>query len=155
MKKLIFKLVLPLTLISVGLFTKWWYVSPDNAPDIILWGFPLPFAGDGFQTSMSLQIFVMELIIDLLVFFCFWFLVVFSINRFIIKIRVKKIITILVLSLAGFFLTNAIFDAWWPDNMIKIKRDWNMETMETGYKFIWQKQPRPDYTLNPPRIRKE
>lgn len=33
MKSLIFKIVIPLTIVSFATFTKWWYASPVDAPD--------------------------------------------------------------------------------------------------------------------------
>lgn len=155
MKILTLKLVLPLTVISFMIFTKWWHVFPVDGPDIILWGFPFPFAGDGFHTSMSLQIFVFELIIDFLIYFVFWFLIIFSINRFVIKVNIRRILIITLFIIAGFVLIGSLIIMSLPENMFLVKRDFKVEIKETGYKFIWQNQPRPDYNKNPYRIKKK
>ncbi|WP_222931286.1 hypothetical protein, partial [Xanthovirga aplysinae] len=84
MKKLIWELVLSLTVISFSIFTKWWYVLPTDALDTVMSGFPLIWISEGWHTSMSLQIFVKELIINLLIYFVFWFTIVYTINRLII-----------------------------------------------------------------------
>jgi hypothetical protein len=91
-KDLVKKLVLPLTFISFALWTKWWmvYALPIDAPDIIMVGFPLTYAGDGWHTSLSLQIFFLELLIDLLTYFLFWLVVILLVDRFVVKIRVNK-----------------------------------------------------------------
>lgn len=155
MKLLALKLVLPLTVISFMIFTKWWYVLPVDAPDIILWGFPFPFAGDGFHTSMSLQIFVLELVIDFLIYFTFWVLVIFSINRFIIKINIHKSLIITLLIIAGFIVAGSVFIVSMPENVFLVKRDFKVEIKETGYKFLWENQPRPDYDKRPFKIKRK
>jgi hypothetical protein len=64
-KNLTWKLMLPLTLMSFATFTKWWYVLPVAARDTMMTGFPLPFVCEGWHTSMSLQIFMAEFLINL------------------------------------------------------------------------------------------
>jgi hypothetical protein len=145
MKQLTFKLILPLTVISLAIFTKWWYVLPVDAPDTMLSGFPFPFVGAGWHTSMSLQIFVTEFIADLLTYFLFWFIVVFSVNRFWKKIYMNKVVTIVLWVSAGIVISGASFIASNPDNLFYVKRPFDVEVMESGYKFMWQRTERPDY----------
>ncbi len=66
-------ILIPVTIISFAVFTKWWFTVPVDAPDTMYWGFPFAFVGEGWHTSMSLQIFVMELIADLIFYFLFWY----------------------------------------------------------------------------------
>ncbi|WP_234859378.1 hypothetical protein [Aquimarina aquimarini] len=47
MKKLIWKFILPITIISFTLFTKWWHVLVLDGPDEILTGFPFPYKCNG------------------------------------------------------------------------------------------------------------
>jgi hypothetical protein len=143
MKQLTLKLVFPLTVISLVVFTKWWYTLPVDAPDTILTGFPLPFMGAGWHTSLSLQIFVGEFFLDLLVYFLFWFIVIYCVNRFWTTIRVHRILAILLLSLTGLIVAGSAFIASNSDNVYYLKRPWDMEIKKTGYMFIWQDQPRP------------
>lgn len=100
MKRLILKVVLPLTIISFFLFTKCWFAEVDDAPNTILHGFPLIFLSEGWHTSMSFQIFLLELFIDFFVYFFFWLIVIFVINRFVIKIKPSQIITIALVSIS-------------------------------------------------------
>lgn len=144
MKQLIWKLVLPLTIISFVVFRKWWYVFPVDAPDSMMAGFPLPYVCDGWFTSMSNQFFIMELIIDLLIYFLFWLLLIFCINRFFVKIKVPKNLIIFLIIINVLIFSGAIFIASMRENIFKLKKDFDVEVKETGYNFIWQNTQRPD-----------
>lgn len=144
MKKLIWKLIIPTSLISFMIFTKWWYVLPIDAPDTMMGGFPLIWVSDGWHTSMSLQIFVLEFIIDFLTFFLFWFLMFFLIHKYIRKVHPDKYITIPIWSISGFIIIGAIFVGSMPEHMYLFKRENEVKVLDTGYKFIWQNPKRPD-----------
>lgn len=143
MKQLTWKLILPLTVISFTIFTKWWYVIPVDAPDSMMLGFPLPYVCDAWHTSMSLQIFFFELLIDLLTYFSFWFILVLFIDKFIIKIKLHKIVTILLLTLGGLFTCGLTYIASFPENLFYAKRDFDIDVLVTGYKFMWNGNTRP------------
>ena len=64
-------LILPLSIISLTIFTKWWYILPVDAPDSMMYGFPIPYSCNGWHTSLSYQIFIFEFIVDLLIHFAF------------------------------------------------------------------------------------
>lgn len=152
MKKLIWQLILPLTIISFAIFTKWWYALVVDGPDEILLGFPLPYVCSGWHTSLSLQIFILEFLVDFLTYFLFWFAMVLAFHRFIKKIYVHKWVTIIWLTVSGCILAIYVLLASNPDNIYTLKRDFEMEVMETGYKFLWQKEVRPDfYKYHPER----
>jgi hypothetical protein len=154
MKQLIWKLILPLTVISFGTITKWWYTLPVDAPDTLYSGFPFPFAGAGWHSSMSLQIFVLELIVDFLIYFLLWFAIVFSINKYLTKIKTYKIVTIGLWTISVIIILGASYIASFPEHIFYFKRPYEMEIMETGYKFIWQKTERPDYYKYHPKYTK-
>lgn len=155
MKQLTWKLILPMTIISFFTITKWWYVDIVGEFDEILIGFPLPYVCKGWHTSLSLQIFISELLINLLAYFVFWSILIFIINRFVKKIRLHKTMTVILLSVSGFLLTAMVIAASNPDNMYTLKRDFDIEIMETGYKFIWGNQTHPDYDKYHPEMKKE
>ena len=90
-KQLTWRLTLPLTIISFGLFTKWWYVLPVDAPDTMMAGFPFAFVGDGWFTSMSVQIFLIELCADFIIYFLFWLVIVFFAKRILTHFTISKI----------------------------------------------------------------
>jgi hypothetical protein len=130
--------------ISFTVFTKWWYVLPVDGPDTMMAGFPLPYVSDGWHTSLSLQIFVIELLVDLLCYFLFWFIVVFCVDRFAIKIKLHKVVAIFLLSTAGLSIYSLFFVASISDNLVYLKRPFDAETLVTGYKFVWNENQRPD-----------
>ena len=139
MRPLTWKLILPLTVISLATVTKWWYVIPVDAPHTKMAGFPLAFVSNGWHTSMSLQIFVTEFIVDFLTYFLFWFLLIVIIDRYVIRVKVSRIVTVTLVTLTGLILIMTVMVLTMPDHLIKVKRDWDMEVMATGYKLTWQK----------------
>src|SRR6476620_9243134 len=143
MKSLIFKLVIPLTVISFATFTKWWYALPVDAPDTMFTGFPFPFVCKGWHTSLSLQVFVTEFVADLLTYFLFWFVLMFCIDRFITKLKTHKVVTVSLWFLSGLIIAFSILLAANKDNLFYIKRPFGMKVMETGYQFGWQHKQRP------------
>lgn len=140
--ELVFKVVLPLTIILFGTITEWRYVYVEDGPDDFLYGFPLSFICSGWHTSLSLQIFLSELLFDFLVYFITCLAVVTLIDRLIKQIVVKKYfkyglygLATLTLLLYGLVFSN-------PDNIFKMKRDFNYKEIRKGYKFVWQQEKR-------------
>lgn len=148
MKQLTWKLVLPLTIISFTIFTKWWHAEIDDYREVLK-GFPLPFVCPGWHTSMSLQIFVTELIVDILVYFLFWFFIVMTAAKTIKSFCVPKPMTIILLATSGLFTIALILLAINPDNIYTTTRPFDIKIMETGYRFMGQEETRPDYHKNP------
>jgi len=140
MKQLIFKIVIPLTVISFALFTQWRCAAVVDAPDTMFWGFPLPYTCPGLHTSLSYQIFVIEFIIDLLTYFLFWFTVVFCFNRFVHEIKIHKTVTksLWILSILLFIYSSWIFFVFIDNHIFYIKRPFDIETIKTSFQFIWQ-----------------
>ena len=132
--KIILTLVFPLTIILFGTITKWRYVYVEDGPDDFLYGFPLTFICKGWHTSMSLQIFVSELLFDFFVYFIFTLTIVAFIDRFIKPIGLYGI-AILILSFYGLVFSN-------PDNIYGIKKDFKYKKVRNGYKFVWQQDKR-------------
>ena len=145
MKKLIFKIIVPFTIISFATFSKWWYALPVDAPDTMFTGFPLAYTCQGWHTSMSLQIFITELLVDILIYFLFWFIIIFCVDQYLKKIKTNTIVTICLWTISGFFITFGLLFASNSDNIFYIKRPFEIKILETGYEFIWQHTERPDY----------
>lgn len=143
MKRLVIPLIIPLTIISLFVFTKWWYVLPVDVPDTMMMGFPLPYVSDGWHTSMSLQIFIAEFVADLLTHITFWFLIIFCIHKYVLVINISKILIIILWAITITVSSLVIFVAVMPDQVFKFRRDWEMQVIDTGYKFIWQNRERP------------
>lgn len=155
MKELTYNLIFPLTVISFATITKWWYALPVDAPDTLFVGFPLPFVCEGWHTSMCLQIFLLEFFADLLTYFLFWFIVIFCLDRFWKKINTNKIVTIVLWTLTGLIVSGATLIASNSDNLFYVKRPFDFDLMEKGYKFVWQHTERPDYYKYHPEAKKE
>lgn len=145
MKSLILKAVMPLTVISFATITKWWYALPIDAPDTLFTGFPLAYTCPGWHTSLSLQLFITEFIVDILSYFLFWLVLLLFIDHFLIKIRPYKWLTIGLWFLSVFITVFGIISATNKENLFYIKRPFDMQILETGYTFTWQKTKHPDY----------
>ena len=150
-----FKLILPLTIISFAAVTKYWYTLPVDAPDTMCWGFPFPYVCEGWHTSLSLKIFVVEFFADFLTYLLFWSVMYWGINRMGIKIVVNKVVTTVLWVFAGLVVSGSGIIAANPDNLFYLKRSFEMEVMETGFQFIWQQTPRPDYYRYHPESKNE
>lgn len=128
------------------LITKWWFASPIDGPDKLYWGFPFPFLGEGFHTSMSLQFFVLEFLADFLVYSIVIFLLVLSFTKWFPTLLVSKIFTNTIWVLSLILLTGFSFIVLTSDPNVKLKRNYDLRVMETGHVFIFQATTRPDIT---------
>jgi len=144
MKKTLFTILLPIIITSMLIFTKWWYVLPVDGPDVLFWGFPFAFIGEGFHTSMSFQIFLLNWLADVLCYTIFWLIVflifkklrpTFSVSRW--MYRAFWTISIVLVLFSGFIIGIS-------DPIFKFKKNYDWQIMTSGYKFIWQSTPRPD-----------
>jgi hypothetical protein len=146
LKQLLWRLIFPMTIVLFGTVTKWWYVLPVDAPDTMMIGFPFAFISDGWHTSMSLQIFIEELFIDLVAYFSICFLIVIIIDRYFKKIKVAKLVTVLLWTSSTLIVAIAFWIASFPQQIIQTKRDWSMKVMSTGFKFTWTHQDKPNFS---------
>jgi hypothetical protein len=150
MKQLTWRIILPLTITTFGTITKWWYVLPEDAPDTMMAGFPLAFISEGWHTSMSLQIFFLEFLFDFIVYFLFWFLLIISIDKYLTRIKIAKLLTGILWTFSTLIIAIAFWIAGFPEHIFSIKRDWDMKVLVTGYKLTWKHQDRPDYSKYDP-----
>jgi hypothetical protein len=98
---------------------------------------------------MSLQIFILELIVDVLVYFSFWFIIIMTVTKTVKSFRVPKSMAIILLATSGLFTIILTLLAINPDNIYTTTRPFDIEVMETGYRFMWQDETRPDYDKYP------
>lgn len=139
MKRLLFDIIFPLTLILFGTVTKWWRVALVDAPDDILIGFPLPYVCSGWHTSLSLQIFILELCIDLATYVASTATIVFIIHRFVTAINVPKPFVIVLYATATLFLFFFAVIGANPDNIFYWRNPFDFKVLETGIRFNLQK----------------
>ena len=141
-RKLILTLILPLTIILFGTITKWRYVYVEDGPDDFLYGFPLTFICSGWHTSLSLQVFVLELLFDFFVYFIFCLTIVTLTDKFIKRIQVTKYLKFGLYGLATLTLLLYGVVSSNKDNLFKMKREFKYKEIRNGYKFIWQQDKR-------------
>ena len=144
MKKLLIAFVIPITIISFLGGTKWWYVNVIDGTDGIMHGFPLIYQSWGFHTSLSNQYFFLEFLIDILCYFVFWTLVFYLLKKIFKTIKTKKLISIFLYTTAGIILMLQMLFVVDPTNIFKIRRSFDIEVRETGWRFFWQHNQRPE-----------
>ena len=137
-KRLIWNLALPLSLLPFVLIWKWWDIIPVDAPESTMVGFPLPYACDGWFTSGAIQIFVLEMLVDLPLYLLFWSLFVYAFDRFCIRIKIHKALAILFLVIESVIISAFIFLASLPETKFKFKRDFEYTVKTVGVNGIWQ-----------------
>lgn len=126
------------------LVTKWWFALPIDGPDKLYWGFPFPFLGQGFHTSMSFQFFLFEFIANIIVYFLVWIGLLYLISKKYAIAKASKFllktvwIMALVLTLGFSILVST------SNPVFLLKRDYNWKILQTGFVFIWQDTPWPD-----------
>ena len=135
-------ILIPVTIISFSVFTKWWFTVPVDAPDTMYWGFPFAFVGEGWHTSMSIQFFVMELIADLIFYFLFWYVCYRLLRKKLYNLG-NKIPQSITWTLAAIITIVAILIVIISNPVIHVKRTYEWKLISSGYQFIWQNKPRP------------
>jgi hypothetical protein len=126
------------------LVTKWWYVIPVDGPDKMYWGFPFPFLGEGFHTSMSFQFFVVEFVADLIFYFLVWLCFFYLISKINSISNVSNFLLKTVWSLSFLLGIGFIILVSNSNPIFRFKRDYDWKILGTGHVFIWQETPRPD-----------
>ena len=79
----------------------------------------------------------------------FWFFAFYVVIK-VFAIKVHKLLSITAYTLVILLLIPISMFASLPEHIFKVKRDFNVEILDSGYKFIWQNQERPvlkDYKL--------
>lgn len=131
-RKFFFRLVLPFTIIVFFCVTKKWHTIPIDAPDTEFLGFPFPYVCNGWHTSMSLQIFILEMFADFIIYLLF-FLALFSLVLRFFRFKICKVITIFFWS---FVLILIVFNSWsasFKENLFHTKRNFNIQVIKTEW----------------------
>lgn len=143
LKQLAIQFTVPLSIITLVVVTKWWYVLPVDARHTFYWGFPLACVGEGWHTSGALQFFVLEGLADILIHFLLWFVLTSIFFRMARLQRVPKFVSgtlwstaILIMCIGGIIIAHA-------HPTIYLKRDYDWKIIHTGYTFVWQRTPLP------------
>lgn len=141
------RIVLPVSIILFFSVTKWWFVLPVDAPDTMMWGFPLPCYSEGWYTSGSLQFFIGEGILDLFIYYLISLILILIVSKLFPYWHPKKWLTVLLQVIAGVYLAMAAYVMCLHENLFYINRTFDTEVIQSGYKFIWQFIPRPSLKL--------
>jgi hypothetical protein len=136
MKKIIFGLTLPLTIVSFGIVTKWWYGLAIDAKDVFFYGFPMIYKCEGFHTSMSTQYFLTEMIVNQLTYFAFWLIITFTLNRF-WKINIPKMIPKIFWIGFGILFLGFVFMSNDLDDRYLIKRKFDVKIFDSGFTLFY------------------
>lgn len=134
-RKLILNLAFPLTIIIFILFSKWWIVDVVDGTDGIMYGFPFIYKSPAFYTSLAEEYFIVELIVDFLIYFGIITGMIYLVNKFIFEIKYKKIITIILFISATILLSLELLLAFMPENKFSLKRDFDIEIKKTGFEY--------------------
>lgn len=137
-------LTMPLTIISFFTVTRYYYAFVEDIGDIFFYGFPLPFNCKGFHTSLSEQFFIIPFVIDFMVYFAGWFIVISTINYFRKSYKVHRLVAIPLKVMAIVVLLIAVLFIGRVENMFKLTRDFEMEIKYTGVDYIWSVPERPE-----------
>ena len=134
-RKLILNLVFPITIIIFTLFSKWWIADVIDGTDGIMYGFPFIYKSPALYTSMAKEYFITELIADFLIYFGVIVGIIYLINKHLFKIKIRKIITVFLFTIAFILLSLEILLASMPENKFSIKRDFDIVIKQTGFEF--------------------
>lgn len=132
------KMILPLTIISFLVVTKWWLASIVDVGDEVLYGFPWPFVCSGWHTSLSLQFFVTEFVLDFGTYLLFWGLVLYAAERFGRRINPSRRATRGLWLVASVLMLPAALIVSMPEHVFSLKRDFAIQVKSSGYHLLWQ-----------------
>jgi hypothetical protein len=137
------------------LLTKWWFALPIDGPDKRYWGFPFPFLGEGFHSSMSIQFFMLEFVVDFIIYFLGWVCLFYLISKKFSITNLSKLLFMTVWSLALLLAIGFIILVSASNPVFHLKRKYDWKIMKTGYVYIWQTTPRPNILKYHPSLKKE
>lgn len=126
---------MPLTIITFVLFTKWWIADVVDGTEGIMYGFPFIYWSPAFYTSMAVQYFIIELLVDFILYFAVILLIIYFFNKYIIEIKIKKLAANLLLLMAIILLSLEVFMASLPENLFFLRRDFDIIVKDSGFSY--------------------
>ena len=125
------KLILSFTIISFFTISKWWFVRIDG-PDNFMYGFPIAYKRDALHTSLASEYFILEFIIDFLLYLFFWFIITILLERNGIQIILPKIVLNSIFTISFVVFVLELVFAFSFDNMISFRNDNYFEVIKSG-----------------------
>ncbi|QKX06030.1 hypothetical protein HN014_14320 [Aquimarina sp. TRL1] len=143
MFRLIIRCILPITIISFGVLTQWWYGIVIDGTDTFFYGFPFIYKCRAFHTSMATQYFILEMSIDLGIYFVFWGTICYCINR-LRPIRIPRLASQLFWIGFGIFLLAFMYVSKAFNDVYIFKRNFEIKIIDTGG-AIFENRPKREY----------
>ena len=132
LKQAIIRIYLPLTLVTFGLVTKWWYGLAIDAKDVVFQGFPFIYRCQGFHTSLSTLYFLFPMIANLLVYF----LIIFTAGQLSARFwrfQLPKVYNqVFWVAFGIYFCAKIYFSLTVFDDRYQLNRDFDVEVFATG-----------------------
>ena len=144
MKPTNWKILVPLTLVTMATVSKWWYVLPVDSVDTMMTGWPLPFVCAGWHTSLSYQIFVAELAIDAICYLGLVALALYVLQRW-LAVTVGKRTRVALWVLSALLMGLPLLMASNSNNLYYMHRDWDMQVIATGPELVYWPHERPAF----------
>lgn len=144
MKNKLLKLLpfsLLLAFLSFWSITMWSYGIVIDGTDEFLYGFPFIYKCRGFHTSLSTQYFILEAIINFLVYLSFWTLAVYLLTM-VLTLRMPKKLTTYLVVLFTFLALAFVFQSIKLNDMYFLYRDFDVVIFDHGISFFGS---HPDY----------
>lgn len=110
-----------------------------------MYGFPLIYKAPVFYTSITEQYFIMELTIDFLIYFIAIFGLIHFLNKYIVEIKFKKTSVWIIRSIAIILFSLEIFMSIALGNDFLIKRNFDIEVKQIGFKFYFSNKDRDEF----------
>ncbi len=129
------KIVWPLSIISFLLFTQWWLVEWEDGGREIIYGFPFPFMASG-ATSLTFTFFIREFLLDLTVYFGFWFGLVYLFHRYVRPVKPAKRFWIPLWLFT--LLLMAFVSLLWSEgpNLYRWKNEASYKVLNTEFQYV-------------------
>jgi hypothetical protein len=145
MKRLIFRLILPLSFIFFLLFTKWWLAETEFGQQY-LYGFPLPYTSACVSDTECSQYFLLPLVCDWLCYFLPLLMVAWLVRRYRRASIHRAVGVILWLINAVFYIPVIVHKSMHGNTEYYMKREFDIYRVnKSGYIFIWEHDPIIDY----------
>lgn len=143
MKKVVLTRIIPFSILSFSFIDKWRFNIIENGSGYDFFsGFPLVYNCPGWHTSLSLQIFILELILNVVFHITFWSIIFLLIRKRIKKIN--KIISTIFIVISYIILALNILILLNPDNVFELTNPYETKTLKVGYSTIFYNTEKPD-----------
>ncbi len=135
MKKLIFKITLPLTLLLFNIVSMWQYGAVIDGTDEFLFGFPFIHKCRGFHTSLATQYFITEMFLNFICYFTICLLITYFLSKN-QKINISN--TVAKVFWIGFmiFFISFMYISQSLNDVYVLQRDFEVEIFDRGFSIF-------------------